>query len=71
MRPHHNVLAIALANMRFGHSSPATGEKRVARQASNSSSSKKKPGSRPGFSFMGADRGLRHRQVRRHRAVPR
>jgi hypothetical protein len=33
----------------------------------------KKPGSRPGFSFIGAcpDRGLRHRPVRRHRAVRR
>jgi integrase len=33
----------------------------------------KKPGSRPGFSFIGAcpDRGLHHRPVRRHRAVRR
>src|ERR1700737_3453601 len=31
----------------------------------------KKPGLEPGFSFIGAcpDRGLRHRPVRRHRAV--
>ena len=45
-------------------------EQRVARQAASSSSSKK-PGSRPGFLFISAcpDRG--HRPVRRHRAVRR
>ena len=51
---------------------PRYREQRVAREAASSSSSKK-PGSRPGFSFIGAcpDRGLRHRPVRLHRAVRR
>jgi hypothetical protein len=42
-------------------------------KAAARSSSKKKPGSRPGFSFIGAcpDRDLRHRPVRRHRGVRR